>query len=32
MPHDFQVLLYNTTESNTSLSKMSKFLHEHLGY
>ena len=32
MPHDFQVLLHNTTESNTSLSKMSKFLHEHLGY
>jgi epsilon-lactone hydrolase len=32
MPHVFQVLLHNTTESNTSLSKMSKFLHEHLGY
>ena len=32
MPHDFQIFLYNTTESNTSLSKMSKFLREHLGY
>jgi epsilon-lactone hydrolase len=32
MPHVFQVFLNNTTESNTSLSKMSNFLHEHLGY
>jgi epsilon-lactone hydrolase len=32
MPHVFQVFLNNTTESNASLSKMSKFLHEHLGY
>ncbi len=32
MPHDFQIFLHNTTESNTSLSKMSNFLHEYLGY
>jgi monoterpene epsilon-lactone hydrolase len=32
MPHDFQIFLYNTTESNTSLSKMTNFLHHYLGY
>ena len=32
MPHDFQIFLHNTTESNTSLSKMSNFLHQYLGY
>jgi len=30
MPHVFQVFLHNTTESNASLSKMSKFLHDYL--
>ncbi len=32
MPHDFQILLHNTTESNTSLSKMSNFLKTYLDY
>jgi epsilon-lactone hydrolase len=32
MPHVFQVFLYNTTESNTSLYKMTNFLHHYLGY
>ena len=32
MPHDFQILLYNTAESSTSLSKMNNFLHEYLRF
>ena len=32
MPHDFQIFLYNTTESNTSLYKMTNFLHHYLDY
>lgn len=32
MPHDFQIFLYNTPESNTALSKMSDFLHQYLRY
>ena len=32
MPHDFQIFLYNTTETNTALSKMNNFLHEYLDY
>ena len=32
MPHDFQIFLHNTPESNTALSKMSDFLHQYLQY
>jgi epsilon-lactone hydrolase len=32
MPHDFQIFLYNTPESNTALSKMNNFLHEYLHF
>lgn len=32
MPHDFQIFLYNTSETYTALSKMSNFLHHYLGY
>jgi epsilon-lactone hydrolase len=31
MPHDFQIFLYNTPETNTALSKMTNFLHDYLG-
>lgn len=32
MPHDFQIFLYNTPETYTALSKMSKFLQQFLDY
>ena len=32
MPHDFQIFLYNTTESSTALAKMNNFLHEYLRF
>ena len=32
MPHDFQIILHGTPESNTALSKMSDFLHQYLRY
>ncbi|HEX2306429.1 MAG TPA: alpha/beta hydrolase, partial [Nitrososphaeraceae archaeon] len=32
MPHDFQIFLYNTPESNTALSKMNDFLRQYLRY
>jgi epsilon-lactone hydrolase len=30
MPHDFQIFLYDTPETNAALSKMTNFLHEYL--